>query len=185
MVNKLIVMCIPIMQEKYSIYLRLLHWFIAFLFLCELFVGFIMSDMNQSNFKMNLYDLHKSLGFSILILFIIRVFCRIFTTAPKIPEQISCLEKKLSKIGHFSIYLFSFIMALSGFFGTFFKGYSINLFNLIEMKSFVAVNNQFGGFLFDIHEVVAQILIILLFIHVSAVFKHIIKDKVNLLKRIF
>ena len=163
-------------MEKYHLSIRVLHWLVAACVIGMLILGFLMDSRDQ-------YNLHKSIGVSILILMAIRIISRLSTKTPDFPEQIKNNEAILAKLGHFALYAFLIIMPLSGWLMSNFGGHAVKLFGL-EVFTLVEKNKELGKLAREAHEIIAYILIFLISIHVLAALKHLIMDKVNLLKRI-
>ena len=84
---------------KYALTSRILHWVMAILIIFLLGLGIFMSDFlsEESPNRMEVYNLHKSLGVLVLILLFLRVINRLLTHTPPLPFAISALEKKLAK----------------------------------------------------------------------------------------
>ena len=63
------------------------------------------------------------------------------------------------------------------------KGFSVNYFGLFELPDLVEKNKELGIFLKETHEILANILVGLVLIHVFATLKHQLIDKDGLLSR--
>ena len=63
------------------------------------------------------------------------------------------------------------------------KGFSVNYFGLFELPDLVEKNKELGIFLKEAHEILANILVGLVLIHVFAALKHQLIDKDGLLSR--
>lgn len=143
----------------------------------------------EKSLKFDLYQYHKSLGVLLLIALFIRIFCRIVTYLPPLPSKFSKLEVKLAKLGHYLLYFLIFIMVFSGWFIVSTSSYGLPtiVFGLFEWPH---IPNLIGERkLHKLAELIHLIGAICLFLaiigHVAAVIKHKIKDKENLLKRIW
>lgn len=94
---------------RYSTGAVWLHWLIAFALAAELALGFGMPK-DASGFT--LYQLHKSLGISILLLTLVRIGWRFARPAPPVLQ--SGFQGVLVKLGHFALYAFMLAAPLTG-----------------------------------------------------------------------
>ena len=94
---------------------RLLHWGIAGLILFQLGLGFwmvrIVSDVYQ---QFNLYQTHKSWGFVIFALALVRIGWRLASRAPALPEGTGPAEAALARGGHLALYALMIALPVSG-----------------------------------------------------------------------
>lgn len=80
---------------KYALTSRILHWVMAVLIIFLLGLGIYMNDFldKDSVNRLDVYNLHKSLGVVVLILVFLRIINRLLTRTPALPFAISALEK--------------------------------------------------------------------------------------------
>jgi cytochrome b561 len=78
----------------------------------------------------------------------------------------------------------TFIIAISGYIMSSASGKAIIWFNLFNVPLLVDKNIEIAKKAHTIHEILPYILIGLIVIHILATLKHIIFNKVNILKRI-
>jgi cytochrome b561 len=166
-------------EEKYGKVAVIIHAIMAVMIIGILAVGFIMTN---SSFNPNFYFLHKSFGLLILMLAFFRLGWKIFNKKPKINAKGAVL--KLAKAGHFVLYIFMFLMPVSGLMMSLFKGYSVSFFNIFTIKAFTK-NQALGSFFAELHEISGILLAIILLGHIfMALFHHfILKD--NTLRKMF
>jgi len=163
-------------MQKYHLSIRILHWLMATIIIAMLTLGFLM----DSRF---LYDIHKSFGVTILILFFVRIAARNLTRIPPLPEQIAKRERILAKLGHYSLYALFLLMPISGWLMSNWAGHPVKLFGL-DLFNLVEENKSLGKLAYKAHETFAYALIIITSLHVLGFLKHKIVDKLNLLGRI-
>lgn len=163
-------------MNKYHISIRILHWLVALIIFGMLIVGFTLEDTK-------LYSLHKSFGVVVLALFFLRFVSRILSKAPDFPVQIKKTERVLAKVGHFSLYALMFLMPISGWLMSNFSGRPVKLFGF-RLFDLVGADKELAGFANQAHEILAYLLVIIVSLHVIGFLKHLIVDKLNLLKRI-
>ncbi|MHA1528292.1 MAG: cytochrome b [Alphaproteobacteria bacterium] len=94
---------------------RLLHWAMAGLILFQLGLGFrmvrLVSDVSE---QFDLYQTHKSWGFVIFTLALIRVLWRATHKPPGLPETMSPPEVALARGAHLALYVLIVAQPVSG-----------------------------------------------------------------------
>lgn len=169
--------------SRYNKVMVLLHWFMALLILSMLGVGLYMTAKSTpSEVAYQLYPLHKSFGIIAFLLITLRLIIRYNSVIPALPIEISPLERKLARYGHYTIYALVSMIPVSGFLMSDFAGYPIRFFGLTIPLIFKH-NVALASFFNTLHTVLNYALILLLSIHALAPFKHLLVDKVNIFKR--
>src|SRR6201999_4346461 len=64
--------------------------------------------------KFKLFQLHKSLGITVLLLMVLRVLWRFIGRTPALPAWLSWYERAGAKAAHLSLYLLLFALPLTG-----------------------------------------------------------------------
>lgn len=172
---------------KYHLLLRITHWLTSITIIGLIIAGYIMTELGKDDTilglgKWDIYGLHKSFGVTVIILFLIRIVLRLGTKIPEIPYEIKPLEAIFAKIGHFFLYVFIFAVPLSGFIMSQAGGYGVKLFGY-KLPTIIEKNKELGGLAHEIHGYIPYVLAGLVVIHIAAVIKHAVVDKVNLIKR--
>jgi cytochrome b561/polyisoprenoid-binding protein YceI len=99
----------------YTATAKALHWIIAVLVIALLGLGLFMTRGTQSlQLKFELYQLHKSLGITVLALMILRVFWRLFALPPALPPHMPGRERVAAHGTHILLYTLLIAMPLSG-----------------------------------------------------------------------
>ncbi len=94
---------------------RILHWVIAVLVIQLLIVGNTMVDLPLvSQDKFWLFQLHKSLGFTLLGLMALRIVWRLTHPAPGLPGGMGLLQRLAAHGTHFAFYALLVLMPLAG-----------------------------------------------------------------------
>jgi cytochrome b561 len=173
------------MSTKIKQYTRVaisLHWIIAVLMIVMLFFG---EDMIRGATGTFYPSLHASLGLSILILSLVRVWWRINHAPPAQPASLKRWETRLSGATHFMFYVLMIALPLSGLLSF---GHEVHreavltgttLFGLVGVPILPDIGNGASNF----HELGGKLGQVLVLLHVAAAFKHQFWDKDNLLRR--
>ncbi len=94
---------------------RLLHWLIAGLVLFQFGLGIYMTEaVEEITRQFALYQLHKSWGFVIFALALVRVAWRATHRAPDLPSDMSRLEARLARGAHLALYVLLLLMPVTG-----------------------------------------------------------------------
>ncbi|VAV88581.1 hypothetical protein MNBD_ALPHA06-1045 [hydrothermal vent metagenome] len=169
-----------------------LHWLIAGLILLIIPLGFLMVDA-PDGLKLQLFQLHKTIGILILFLSLLRLGWRLLNPPPAALASDKAWQRLLSKMVHSSFYLLILATPLLGWFivSTSSRGTPTMLFGQIvwphigalqQMQT--AIRKQWHGTFEEMHEVAAFAIIALLLLHVGAAIKHQLLDKDNTMARI-
>ncbi|WP_237067337.1 cytochrome b [Microbulbifer guangxiensis] len=160
-----------------------LHWLIAILVLCawgsvELHEFYEKGDPMREWWK----TLHFSIGFSILLLIALRLYWR--STHPR-PEMLGKpWERTLGQITHATFYFLLFAMPILGLSMKQFAGSDTTIFWLFDIPSVVEQNRDVAKQLAFLHkELVWNILLVLICLHVAASLWHHFVEKDATLRR--
>ncbi|ESX12462.1 cytochrome b [Mesorhizobium sp. M0179] len=91
-----------------------LHWLIGILFIGQFMLGFIMVRLTSQRTAFELIQLHKSFGFLLLGLLILRIAWRLGNAAPALPASVGGLERRTAPLAHLALYGFQLAVPLSG-----------------------------------------------------------------------
>ncbi|SDK49922.1 cytochrome b561 [Methylophilus rhizosphaerae] len=190
--------------QRYTKVAVILHWLIALAIIGMFALGWYMGGLpkdapKQTEFDLfnwgiytwqmdepgsvrNLYfNLHKSLGFTLLWLILFRVYWRITHTPPAMLASYSAFERKLATATHHCLYLLMVAMPLSGVLMTLYSKFGLKWFGL---DVFGGLDNaSLRDFFKESHELFANILLALFILHVVGALKHRFIDKDQTLSR--
>ncbi|OCP01402.1 MULTISPECIES: cytochrome b [unclassified Ensifer] len=92
-----------------------LHWTIAALILALLALGYIMRRLPvDPALQFSLYQWHKSLGFTVLGLAVIRTIWHLIEIAPRAPESLSGMERRAAGATHALLLALALAVPLAG-----------------------------------------------------------------------
>lgn len=105
-------------QEPTARYTRvaiLLHWLIALLILALIGIGLVMTQLQLAPLeKFRLYQLHKSIGITVLLLGLLRLGWRLGHRPPPLPAAMAPLERRAAESMHWVLYAFLVGLPLTG-----------------------------------------------------------------------
>ncbi len=178
-------------SARYGTVAMTLHWLIAIAIITMLTVGKIMVDLpNDDPNKFMLYQLHKSTGLTVLCLTLLRITWRLTNAAPPLPATMQPWERWAAHATHFTLYALMLAIPLSGWaiastsssgIPTMWYGFFEvpNLPGLQESPDRKALHQQAEG----AHEILGNLMILLLLLHVAAALKHQFWDRDGVLQR--
>jgi cytochrome b561 len=100
-------------QHRYSAVAILLHWGIAALILLNLFLGWRMGFLKGLS-QFDMFQLHKSVGITVLVLSVARLLWRLTHPAPPLPAGMRPWEKAAAHGTHWLFYGMMIGMPLTG-----------------------------------------------------------------------
>lgn len=162
---------------KYHILMRAIHWLMAIIVLSLIGIGWYMTELEKdAPIRDTIYFIHKSFGVTILLLFFVRVTVRLCVKVPTLPLTIPVYERIAAHTTHFLIYLFIFIVPLSGYMMSNMFGMQVNMFG-IHMPQIFAADREMGRIAREAHEILPYLFLGLIFLHVAGALKHKLLDK--------
>lgn len=99
--------------NRYDKVAKTLHWLIALSILFMLGLGWIMDDLVGPQ-KFRAFQLHKSIGITILLLSLLRLAWRITHRFPTLPDTMTIWEKWAAHAAHIGFYCLMIGMPLTG-----------------------------------------------------------------------
>lgn len=190
--------------QKYSKSAIILHWVTGFLILCMFGLGWYMADLPKDLPKtatLDLFDLgiytmqfaeaitprtfyfnlHKSVGVTLLLLLFLRLYVRVVQTHPAFPSSMKEWEKKLADLVHKGLYVLMVALPLSGIIMAAYSKYGIRWFGfpLLSGTDNPGLREAFK----EVHEIIGVVMISIIIVHVAAAIKHKVIDKDDVMAR--
>ena len=88
-------------SKPYNLVARILHLAIAILIFWAIGLGLVAEDMPNSPDKIELFVLHKSTGFAVLVVAVVRLFWCLMH--PSASLELSPLQEKMASAGHLGV----------------------------------------------------------------------------------
>lgn len=166
-----------------------LHWLIAISIIAMIILGLVMEDVTPISLRFELFQIHKSLGLTILVLSIARLAWRLSHRAPALPAHMARFEKFAAHATHWAFYALMIAMPLSGWLMVSASGkYPTIFFGFFEVPHLPmpgdADPKAVREYAYKAHEIFTiYIAIGLIALHVLAALKHQFINKDNLFAR--
>jgi len=193
-------------NTKYTNVAIVLHWLIGIAILFMFVLGWFMTELPKETPKTTSFDifnlglitwgveeeqsqrsfyfnLHKSVGLSLLMLIVLRMYWRFTHRPPAFLNSMKLWEKRLAKATHHSLYLLMFLIPLSGIIMSAGSKYGIKWFGIKVIPGFdhKAIRELF----YEFHEIFGLLLLLILILHILGAVKHSIVDKDGTLRRMW
>jgi len=169
--------------EQYGSLSKFFHWTVAIMVVALLTVGFIMDDISDKALKMQVYNIHKLIGLSVLLLMIMRLLWRLNNVLPEYPPTVPKWARKAARATHDLLYLVLIIMPLSGWIMSSAAGHPPHLGSWSLGIPGLTANKTLAQYGNSLHYVLAWAIPSLILLHIGAALKHHFMDKDEVLLR--
>lgn len=166
---------------RYGLVAMALHWTIAVLILGMLALGMYMVDLDPGTSKFELFQLHKSVGLTILALSVLRLAWRLVNTVPPLPATLRPWEAMIARATHVGLYVLMIGIPISGWMMVSASPFNVPtvLFGAIHVPhlpilSTLADKKPVFEALEEAHELLAWGMIALFVLHVVGALKHLL-----------
>jgi cytochrome b561 len=181
-------------MSRYSGVAIALHWLMALAIIGLIMVGFWMGDAAKDPetraAAFAAFQLHKSMGLTILLLTLLRLAWRLSHRPPPLPSTMKSWERGAARFTHIGFYVLMIAVPLSGWamvsaspLGL--PTYWFGLFEWPHIGPLAALENKeaLKHDFYEAHELLAKLVIGLLLLHVAAALKHHFIDRDDVLSR--
>jgi len=166
------------------------HWLMAAGILFTFGLGLYMTALEVGPEQFALYQLHKSLGVTILLLAVLRLLWRLVNPVPPLPPGMAGWERGLAHVSHYGLYVLMVLVPVIGWCVVSVSplGLPTFLYNQVEwphLPFFAGVADKAAAeaSFAQAHEVMAWLLAFLFFLHVAGALKHHFIAKDDTLRR--
>ena len=174
---------LPSQIWRYTTVAIFLHWLIALLIFAGWGLGIYMQELPLSPAKLRYYSWHKWMGVTVFILAMLRVSWLATHPAPRLSARLPRWQLQAARATHLALYLFMFIVPVSGWLMSSAKGVPTVYFGVLPLPDLLAKDKALGETLQEVHEALAYGLAFLVALHVAAALKHHFVDRDGLLAR--
>ena len=180
-------------RDRYGAVAMTLHWLLAALIVFMLGLGLFMTSLEETDPRtFPLFQLHKSIGLTILMLSLVRLGWRLANPVPPLPSGMSAWERFAARGVHVLFYILMIAIPVMGWATVSSAPLAVPTmwFGLFEWPHIPfladlprAEKRVIEGPLAATHAVLALSMLALVVLHVGAALKHQFRDRDDVLKR--
>jgi cytochrome b561 len=173
--------------EIYSRTARFLHWLTVALIAVQLPVGLYMSYRGNvldvwDKVTGALYNSHKLVGVTILLVVLCRLGYRLIHGAPAHEPTIEPWQRIVSRLNHWGMYVLLICVPVAGYVGiSLFP--ALDIFGLFSLPGVVPPDKEAAKTAFAVHKLLVVVLVLLISVHVAAAMFHYFIRRDNVLGR--
>ena len=161
---------------------RTFHWLVALLIIVNGTLGLYMTDLKPGMDKISIYAIHKSIGLTVLALFLLRLSWRWFDPRPR-DLPMPRWQKLAAHAAHGALYLLMAAIPLSGWLFNSAHGNPLQWFKLFNLPALLGKNEALADFFQETHETLFWILVVIFVAHVGGALMHHFAERDNTLRR--
>lgn len=150
---------------------RILHWAMAVMILCMLFIGVGMAATVSSRYAV-LVSIHKPLGIAILLLVMIRFLNRLLNPPPPLPADLPAWQQVAAKGSHYVLYGLMFLMPLIGWAMLSAAPYPVVIFGSLRLPPILPQSASLYASLRHAHTGLAYLFFAVVLAHLGAAMFH-------------
>ena len=162
---------------------RFLHWLIAVLVLFMLPLGIVIANELGGPAQTFLYNLHKSIGATLIPLVIIRLLYRLTHPAPPLPDDLHPLQAFAAHATHWALYALILAQPIVGYIMTSAYPAPVPFFGLFNLPSIWPENRALSTQLSAVHLYLGIALVVVAAMHIGAALYHHFVRKDRILMR--
>ncbi len=177
--------------QRYTGVAMALHWLIALGIVAQLSLGLAMTKIAMARMtEFQLYQLHKSIGITVLLLVLLRVLWRLGHRPPALPDALPAIERVAAKGTHWVLYLFMLGLPITGWMLVSVSPYNLPtvLFGRIpwpHLPIFTDVEDKgpIEDVMKAVHAYAAWVLVAIVAVHSAAALRHHFIKRDDVLRR--
>jgi cytochrome b561 len=168
---------------RYTPFAIAMHWIVAAIVLVQYPLGWLMQQIPKQppGQRAEVFNVHKSIGLTLLALMIVRLGWRLAHRPPAYPPM-ARWQERLARSTHVVLYVALIGLPLAGYLGSAFSGYPVRFFGLV-LPSWAPKNVAMKDWMSTVHLTLAWTLGVAFALHMAGVAKHVILERDGLLQR--
>ena len=168
-------------NDSYGLLARFFHWITFVILLLQLPLGIYLDNLEFSEFKLSIENIHIIIGMTIFYLTLLRLIWKSINTKPIDNASISKIQIIASRVVHGLFYMTLLVITISGIGKLLLSGEEVNF--IVMKVSIDYYNFDLADRFYAIHALSAYFLLILFSIHLSAVIYHHVFQKDKILRK--
>jgi len=156
--------------------MRVIHWLTLALIAATYSAAWVAHSGLAGGWFRPIFDLHRSLGLTVLGVTVLRLAWRSRARIPRLPTDLHPLQKAAARGTEALLYLLLLTQPIVGLLQTSARGQAIDFYFLVNLPPVIGAARPLARQLHDLHALAAEALLILVAMHASAaLFHHVIR----------
>jgi cytochrome b561 len=156
--------------SEFGLVTRVIHWAMVLLVIGQLALGNRIEEMQPGLANLWLYGLHKSVGFAILALILVRIAWHIASPPPP-PIGPRTAAFWAARTAHWGFYVLLIAIPLTGWAGSSATGIDTMIADRWTVPPLVAPSAEGEAFWFRLHDILTKVLFGLIVLHMLGALK--------------
>jgi cytochrome b561 len=172
-------------SDRYTRTAIVLHWLIAAIVVFVFAWGWWMQQIPKQppGFRADAFNLHKSLGLTVMLLMFVRLGWRMTHRPPPLPPMPSW-NARLAHANHAVMYVALFVLTIGGYLGSAWSGYPVKFFGIV-LPAWSGNQPLLKDLASDVHLIASWVLGVAFVLHVAGTVKHAVVDRNGMLARMW
>lgn len=149
---------------------RLLHWLMAAGILVMLGLGTWIMRMEVNLSNLWLFGVHKTIGFSLLVLAAIRIAWHRASPPPRPIGDPDDWRSRAARLAHLALYVLMLAVPITGWVASSATGLDVMVFDTWALPPLAPVSETWEKTFFAVHGILTKLLAALLVLHVAGAF---------------
>ncbi|HVF18007.1 MAG TPA: cytochrome b [Steroidobacteraceae bacterium] len=150
-----------------------LHWLIALCVFGQILLGWYVDEIPRGTAARSWYvNLHKSIGITLALAIIFRLFWRIRYPPPPLPSSLAAWQRIAASLSHHLLYACMLIMPLTGYIASNFSEYGVRYFNAYLLPPWGVEDERIYGFFNGVHVLTSYVFVTLIVVHIVGALRH-------------
>ena len=167
----------------YTVTARTLHWITATLVLINLPLGVVIANKWGGPWQDWLYNLHRSIGATVIPVILVRFIYRWGHPAPPLPADMPAIQQLAAHATHWLLYGLLIVQPFLGWIGTSAFPAQIIVFGLFELPPIWPPDRPLSDWVLFVHALVGLTIAALVVLHIGAALYHHFVRKDGILER--
>ncbi len=167
-------------DKYYGLAAQGFHWLVAALVLTTIGIALYMTGLPLSPDKIKVYNLHKSIGVTILALAVLRLLWRLASPAPPLPADMAPWERRAARASHVALYGLLFAQPAIGVLHSNAASFPVVVFGVFALPAVIGPDAELKQVLEVVHRWLGRGFLGLICLHVAAALRHhfVLKDDI-------
>jgi len=158
--------------ERYGAVAQGLHWLVFALVIAQFAIGWYMDDLPLGPDKIRVFNLHKSIGVTVLALMLLRLLWRQLSPPPPLPATMPGWERAAARLSHALLYLLLLAQPAIGILHSWSANFPLVVFGQVTLPNLTGPNEPLKEALAAAHWWIAWAILLTVAVHAAAALRH-------------